>query len=255
MTPVSGVPLVEVCVEGIDAVAVAQEHGADRVELCASLSEGGVTPSLGTVRAAVAVARIPVHVIVRPRGGDFLYSGAEFLTMLEDVRLIRETGAQGVVSGCLTPEGAVDLERTRALIAAARPLSVTFHRAFDLTPDPFRALEDLIACGVDRVLTSGQQRTAVLGADLLGALLKRAEGRIVILGCGGLRPDSVGTVLRRVPLLEIHFSALRPVGSRTETQCGQGERLSFGTHEEEARLVTSGEQVAATIAAARQAAP
>ncbi len=244
-------PLIEVCIEGIDAVQTAQEHGADRIELCASLSEGGVTPSLGTVRAAVAVASVPVHVIVRPRGGDFLYSEAEFLTMLEDVRLIREAGAQGVVTGCLTPEGRVDLARTRALVEAARPLSVTFHRAFDLAADPLQALEDLIACGVDRVLTSGQRPTAVLGVDLLRTLLLRAADRIIVLGCGGLRPDSVGEVLRQVPLREIHFSALQPVESAVVVR---GEPLNFGTQGEQRRLMTSGAQVAATVAAARQAA-
>jgi len=239
-----------VCVEGVDGVRTAQDHGADRVELCAALSEGGLTPSLGTIRTAVSVASVPVHVIVRPRGGDFLYSEAEFQTMLEDVRLLREAGAQGVVTGCLTPEGAVDLARTRALVDAARPLSVTFHRAFDLTADPVQALEDLVACGVDRVLTSGQRPTAVLGADLLAALLRQAADRIIVLGCGGLRPGSVGEVLRQVPLREIHFSALQPVESAAVER---GEPLNFGTQGEQRRLVTSGEQVSATVAAARQA--
>lgn len=238
-------PVIEVCVESIAAVQAAQEGGADRVELCAGLSEGGLTPSLGTVRGALAVASVPVHVIVRPRGGDFVYSDSEFTSMLDDVRMLREVGVQGVVIGCLTPAGLIDVPRTEALVAQAGPLSVTFHRAFDLTADPTQALEHLVGCGIDRVLTSGQQVTALEGVPLLQLLLEQANNRITILGCGRIRPDSVADLLRQVSLTEIHFSAQRPVPD------AMAARLHFGKSEEHGRLVTSAAQVAETVLAAR----
>lgn len=247
MTPAHGL-VIEVCVEGIDAVQAAQDGGADRVELCAGLSEGGLTPSLGTVRGALAVARVPVHVIVRPRGGDFVYSDSEFASMLADVQVLKEAGVQGVVFGCLTPEAAVDVPRTQALVAQAGPMSVTFHRAFDLAADPAQALEQLIRCGIDRVLTSGQQVTALEGVSLLQSLLEQARGRIVILGCGRIRPDSVAELLKQVSLSEIHFSAQRLVTNRMAAQRSQ---IRFGGDENSGQLVTSTEQVAATIMAAQ----
>ena len=158
---------IEICVEGVDGLVAAQEAGADRVELCASLLEGGLTPSLGVVREALRVATIPFHVIIRPRGGDFLYSELEFGAMVEDVKAMRELGVAGVVIGCLTADGRIDADRTKALVEAARPMKVTCHRAFDMTVDYREALETLIACGVDRVLTSGQRDTAIEGIDIL----------------------------------------------------------------------------------------
>jgi copper homeostasis protein len=150
-------PLIEICVEGLDGFLAAQEGGADRVELCASLIEGGLTPSVGTILEVKARARIPFHVIIRPRGGDFLYSDTEFASMLADVKALRELGVPGIVIGCLTPDGRIDEDRTAQLVRAARPMKVTCHRAFDMTRDPEEALEALIRCGVDRVLTSGQR--------------------------------------------------------------------------------------------------
>ncbi|HEY5817259.1 MAG TPA: copper homeostasis protein CutC, partial [Mesorhizobium sp.] len=150
----SKTPVIEICVEGIDGLIAAQEAGADRVELCASLLEGGLTPSLGTVRVALGRATIPFHVIVRPRGGDFLYSDAEFASMVQDVNALREIGVAGVVVGCLTADGAIDEGRMRTLVDAAGPLNVTCHRAFDMTNDPLAALEALIRSGCNRVLTS-----------------------------------------------------------------------------------------------------
>src|SRR5262245_24749798 len=172
-------PLIEVCVEGIDGLLAAQAAGADRVELCASLLEGGITPSFGTVREAMRLATIPFHVIVRPRGGDFLYSEAEFASMLADVAELRRLGVAGVVVGCLTADGEIDEPRMRGLVEAAGPLNVTCHRAFDMTRDPGAALEALVRAGVGRVLSSGQRDTAIDGIDLLAALVKQAAGRIV----------------------------------------------------------------------------
>ena len=244
-------PLVEICVEGIDGLVAAQAGGADRVELCAALVEGGITPSLGTVRAALAIATVPFFVMVRPRGGDFLYSDREYASILDDVASLRDLGVAGVVVGCLTPDGRIDEQRMSALVDAAGPLAVTCHRAFDMTRDPEEALEALIRCGVDRVLTSGQRDTAVEGADLLARLVERAGDRIVILGCGALDPGNVGPVLRRTGLKEIHFVALRDTASGMtyrNPQVGMGG----GDLDREYRIiVTDPDLVARTIAAAR----
>jgi len=244
-------PLIELCVEGIDGAVAAAEAGADRVELCASLVEGGITPSLGTVRAAVAAAGVPVMVMVRPRGGDFLYSAREFASMLDDVASLRTTGAAGVVFGCLTADGAIDEARTRALVDAARPLSVTVHRAFDMTADAAVALEALIRCGVDRVLTSGQRPTGLEGAGLLAQLVRQAAGRIVILGCGDLRADSIARVRREAGLSELHFSAPATVPSAMRYR---NPALAMGGSDpdrEYRHTVTDPARVRAMIAAAR----
>lgn len=204
---------IEVCVEGIDGLLAAEAAGADRVELCASLVEGGITPSVGTVRAALSQARIPFHVIVRPRGGDFLYSDREFETMLGDVAALREQGVAGVVVGCLTPDGRIDEARMTALVAGAGPLSVTCHRAFDMTRDIGEAIEALVRCGVDRVLTSGQRDTAREGLPSLRATVEAAAGRIVVMVCGGLDETNIVAVLRDSGAPEVHFAALTTVPS------------------------------------------
>ncbi|WP_274628588.1 copper homeostasis protein CutC [Arvimicrobium flavum] len=246
-------PLVEICVEGIDGLVAAQEGGADRVELCASLLEGGITPSIGTIRGALAVATIPFHVIIRPRGGDFLYSEAEFLSMVADVEACRQLGVAGVVIGCLAADGTVDEPRMRALVEAAGPLAVTCHRAFDMTRDPIEALEALVRCGVGRVLTSGQRDTAMEGADLLAELVRRAAGRIAIMGCGGLRPENVAQLLERTGLPEIHFAAPRELPSAMTYRNAQVGMGGTELDREYRNTVTDRELVAATIAAARRA--
>lgn len=178
-------PLIEICLEDVKSVLAAQEGGADRVELCSDLFEGGLTPSLGTVLTAKKLAKIPINCMIRPRGGDFCYSDLEFQAMKEDILAFKQADVNGIVFGILTPEGDVDMERSREVIMLARPLSVTFHRAFDMTRDPYKALEDLIELGVDRVLTSGQEASVPEGADLLADLVKKADGRIIVMpGCG-----------------------------------------------------------------------
>jgi copper homeostasis protein len=244
-------PLIEICVEGIDGLLTAQAAGADRVELCASLIEGGVTPSLGTVRTALDLATIPFHVIVRPRGGDFLYSEAEFRSMLADVEALRDAGVAGVVVGCLKEDGTIDEDRMTALAKAAGPLNVTCHRAFDMTRDPFEALEALVRCGVGRVLTSGQRDTAVEGANLLAALVEKAAGRIIILGCGALAPDTIGTVRRKTGLTEMHFASLKDVPSAMRYRNPKVGMGGSDLDREYRNTVTDGDLVAATIAAAR----
>ncbi|MBI4920884.1 MAG: copper homeostasis protein CutC [Devosia nanyangense] len=206
-------PIVEICVEGIDGLAAAQAAGADRVELCASLLEGGLTPSLGVIRQALAIATIPFHVIIRPRGGDFLYSALEHQTMLDDVRACREAGVAGVVFGCLTADGRIDEARMRELTEAARPMKITCHRSFDMTRDPEEAIEALVRAGVDRVLTSGQRDTALAGIDILRRSHEAARGRIKIMACGGLDETNIAEVLSRSEADELHFAALTTVPS------------------------------------------
>ncbi len=244
-------PLIEICVEGIDGLLAAQEAGADRVELCASLVEGGLTPSFGTVRTALRMAKVPFHVIVRPRGGDFLYSEAEYASMLGDIEALRELGVAGVVVGCLHADGTIDETRMSACVEAAGPLALTCHRAFDMTRDPHEALEALIRCGVGRVLTSGQRDTAVEGAELLAALVRQAAGRMVILGCGALAPDNIAGVQATTGLTEMHFASLTDLPSPMiyrNPHVGMG-----GTDlDREYRLtVTDLETVRRTIAAVR----
>ncbi|MER9054891.1 copper homeostasis protein CutC [Mesorhizobium sp. M0213] len=244
-------PLIEICVEGIDGLLAAQAAGADRVELCASLIEGGVTPSFGTVRTALELATIPFHVIVRPRGGDFLYSEAEYRSMLADVGALADTGVAGVVIGCLNADGTIDEQRMSELVQAAGRLNVTCHRAFDMTRDPTEALETLIRCKVGRVLTSGQRDTALEGADLLADLVRQAGDRIIILGCGGLDPENIGKVRRKTGLSEMHFAALKDVPSAMRYR---NPRVGMGGTDldrEYRNTVTDGAMVAATIAAAR----
>lgn len=244
-------PLIELCVEGIDGFLAAQEAGADRVELCASLVEGGLTPSLATIRAAVKAARIPVHVIIRPRGGDFLYSETEFDTMVEDIRALRAEGVSGVVIGCLTPDGRIDEARTKTLVEAAQPMSVTCHRAFDMTADAGEALEALIRCGVARVLTSGQRDTALEGLDILKIANEQAAGRIVIMGCGALDANNIQTVRDGAGLSELHFAALTTVPSG---MAFRNPHVGMGGTEKDREYevtLTDRDAVRATIAAAK----
>jgi copper homeostasis protein len=251
LTENSRLPLIELCVEGIDGLLAAQAAGADRVELCASLVEGGITPSLGTVRAALELATVPFHVIVRPRGGDFLYSEAEYRSMLADVSALADLGVAGVVVGCLNADGTIYETRMSELVRAAGSLNVTCHRAFDMTRDPTEALEALIRCKVGRVLTSGQRDTALEGADLLAELVRQAGERIIILGCGGLDPDNIAEVLGKTGLREMHFAALADMPSAMRYR---NPRVGMGGSDldrEYRTTVTDKTLVAATIAAAK----
>jgi copper homeostasis protein len=244
-------PLIEICVEGIDGVLAAQEGGADRVELCASLLEGGLTPSLGVVREAQKRAQIPIHVIVRPRGGDFLYSEAEFGSMLADVAALRAMGVAGVVFGCLRADGSIDEQRMKALTTAARPLAVTCHRAFDMTRDPTTAIEALVRAGVDRVLTSGQRDTAMEGIDILKRAKAAARGRIKIMACGALDANNIAEVYRQSGADELHFAAPKVVQSGMSFR-NPNVGMGGTAFEREFELtLTDAEAVRTTIAAVR----
>jgi copper homeostasis protein len=203
----------EICVDSVAGVRAAKAAGAQRVELCADLLEGGITPSRGMIRQARTIAGVGLHVIIRPRGGDFLFGDDEFAIMRADIETAKAERADGVVIGLLTAEGEIDAERTRALIALAQPLSVTFHRAFDVAAEPFRALETLIELCVDRVLTSGQEATALEGLPLIVELMKRAGDRIVIMPGGGITARNIERIVAAARPREIHFAALEPAAS------------------------------------------
>ena len=202
-------PIFEICIDSVAGVKAAVEAGAARVELCAALIEGGLTPSAGMIGRAVAVAdgRLKVHVIIRPRGGDFLYSEDEFAAMRGDIDAAKAAGAAGVVIGLLDSEARIDEARTAALIAAARPLSVTFHRAFDVSRDPFAGLDALIRLGADRLLTSGQEPGVVEGAPLIRRLISHAEGRIVVMPGGDITPRNAARIAADTGAEEFHFAA------------------------------------------------
>ncbi|MEZ5860882.1 MAG: copper homeostasis protein CutC [Geminicoccaceae bacterium] len=200
---------IEICVENTDGLIAAQNAGADRAELCASLMEGGLTPSQGMIECALRIATIPFHVIVRPRGGDFLYSAIELEAMRADVRHLRQLGVAGVVIGCLTPDGAIDEARMKTLVEDAGPLAVTCHRAFDMAADPIEAIEALVRAGVHRVLTSGQRETAEEGIPTLKRIMAAAAGRIGIMACGELNAANIARVRQAVDPDEMHFAAPR----------------------------------------------
>jgi copper homeostasis protein len=244
---------IEICVEGIDGLVAAQEGGADRVELCASLLEGGLTPSIGVVQQALAVATIPFHVIIRPRGGDFLYSELEFASMLDDIKALRDMNVAGVVIGCLTADGRIDESRTKALVEAARPMKVTCHRAFDMTADYREALEALIRCGVDRVLTSGQRDTALEGIDILKDTTRLAAGRIVVMACGALDDGNIAKVRHATEVDEMHFAALKTVKSGMAFRNPHIGMGGTAIEREYEITLTDTEAVRRTIAAAKAA--
>ncbi|NLZ76637.1 MAG: copper homeostasis protein CutC [Spirochaetales bacterium] len=198
-------PKIEICLDSVESIIAAEAGGADRVEFCSDLFEGGLTPSLGMFTVAKRRTAIPINVMIRPRGGDFCYSDPEFEAMKEDVRLFKDAGANALVFGILTPEGRIDKERSRELIALARPLEVTFHRAFDMTPDPFEAIEDLIDLGVDRVLTSGQEATVPEGADLLARLVGEYGDRIVVMPGAGITQRNFEEVHSIIKAREYHL--------------------------------------------------
>jgi copper homeostasis protein len=195
----------------------AEAGGAARVELCAAIPEGGTTPSFGEIRTVQELTpTMDINVIIRPRGGDFLYTSAEVQSMLYDIQMMKDLEVHGVVFGCLTKEGDVDVELLSLLMKVARPLSVTFHRAFDVCRDPFIALEQIIACGCDRILTSGQAPTAVEGIPLIRDLVQRAADRIIIMPGCGVRENNIAQIEAETGANEFHTSARSTIQSRME---------------------------------------
>lgn len=201
----------EIVVYNIESALKAQEGGADRIELCDNPGEGGTTPSFGVIEVVRSNVSLDVFVMIRPRGGDFCYTSWEFYSMKRDIWQCQKLSVDGVVFGILTPEGRIDKKRCKELIDKCRPLKVTCHRAFDMTRDPFEALEDCIEVGFDRILTSGQQTQAVKGVDLIAELIKKANGRIAIMPGSGVNETTVEEIVKKTGAKEIHFSA---IGSR-----------------------------------------
>lgn len=198
----------EVCANGVESCIAAQEGGADRVELCAAIPEGGTTPSYGEIKVARRVLTTTrLHVIIRPRGGDFLYSDLEMERMAADIAVCRDLGVDGVVFGCLRADGTIDIQKNRFLMEQARGMSVTMHRAFDRAINPEQALEDAITLGFDRILTSGQQPKAVQGMELLSRLNKQAAGRIILMAGSGVTEQNICEIHETTGLKEFHFSA------------------------------------------------
>ena len=204
----------EICANSVESCLAAQEGGAHRVELCASMPEGGTTPSIGEVKLARRLLDIKLHVIIRPRGGDFVYSPLELDIMEEDIRAVKEAGADGVVFGCLTPEAELDMPAMKRLVEAAEGMSITFHRAFDYVLRPAEVMDSLIWMGVSRILTSGQQPTAIQGTDLLASLVKQAAGRIIIMPGCGVNESNIRDLAEKTGASEFHFSARENKESR-----------------------------------------
>ena len=235
----------EICANSVASCIAAQEGGADRVELCSGIPEGGTTPSFGMIRKARASIDIALNVIIRPRGGDFLYSVDELEEMIHDIRIAKELGADGLVFGCLTKEGNIDKEAMSKLMEAAKDLPVTFHRAFDHSADPMTALEDIIELGCARILTSGCRPTAMEGSGLLAELVKAAGERIIIMPGCGVNEGNIAEIARLSGAREFHFSAREPVESgmlfRNPDVAMGNEEDPYGT------VRTTAARVAATI--------
>ncbi len=198
---------IEIVVYNIESALKAQEGGADRIELCDNPSEGGTTPSFGTIEAVRQNVNLDVFVMIRPRGGDFCYSNYDFHCMKRDIDQCQKLSTDGVVFGILNADGTLDKKRCKELIDRARPMKVTCHRAFDMTRDPFEALEDCIAVGFDRILTAGHQPVAAKGTVLIAELVKKANGRIAIMPGSGVNEETVEKIVGETGVKEIHFSA------------------------------------------------
>jgi copper homeostasis protein len=205
--------LIEVCLDSVASAMAAERGGAQRVELCNDLLEGGVTPSIGLMEVVRSKISISLHPIVRPRAGDFCYTDKEFDIMCRDVEMAKVAGADGLVLGILDPTGNVDIPRTRQLIELARPLSVTFHRAFDMSADLIRSLEDVCATGADRLLTSGGEQTCVQGVETIAQMVRLARNRITIMAGGGIGVDNAAHIIERTAVTEIHVGLGSPVKS------------------------------------------
>lgn len=241
----------EICANSVESCLAAQEGGADRVELCAGIPEGGTTPSYGEIKLArKLLTKTKLHVIIRPRGGDFLYTPLELERMEEDIRICRELGVDGVVFGCLTEEGEIDREANRRLVELARPISVTFHRAFDRTADPMKALKDIISLGCNRILTSGQQPKAIDGISLLAQLEKKLkeypQPPIQLLAGSGVNEENIRQIFDATGIHEYHFSARVNVVSKMKHYNHEVYMGAKGADESNS-LVTSAEKVRNTI--------
>ena len=235
----------EICANSVASCIAAQEGGANRVELCAGIPEGGTTPSYGMIRSARESISIALNVIIRPRGGDFLYSEEEINEMLYDIKVAKDLGADGLVFGCLMPDGTVDKANMARLMEAAGDTPVTFHRAFDHSSDPMQALEDIIELGCARILTSGCRPTALEGAGLLAKLVEKAGDRLIIMPGCGVKESNIAEIARLSGAREFHFSAREPVESG---MVFRNPEVAMGSEDDPYGTVqTTARRVAATI--------
>ncbi len=246
---------VEVAVDGLSGALAAAAGGAHRLELCSALAEGGLTPSAGLCDAVTNAVDIPVLAMLRPRGGDFLYDDGEFDVVLRDVEHLRRAGAAGFVCGALLPDGDIDRVRVRALVAAASPLPITFHRAFDLCREPFAALHELAALGVRRILTSGQSPSAPAGAAKLRELVALAPAGLTIVAGAGVRSGNAATLVRSTGVREVHLSATEWQPSPMVFRRAGVPMGSPPPIDEYMRRTTSATEVAAVVAALAAAGP
>ena len=226
--------LLEIVASTVDDGIAAESGGADRIELCAAIATGGLTPSLGTLIESKKRVRIPVMAMVRPRAGNFLYSESEFAVMQRDAALLLEHGADGIVFGMLHSDGSVDAKRCGKLVELAGERQTVFHRAFDVVYDPARALEELIDVGFTRVLTSGQRATALEGSDLIRKMVKQADGRIQVLPGAGIREHNVRELIAATGCTQVHMAAFAAKSDAST----DSSHLHFGSHEKtDAELV------------------
>lgn len=242
--------LVEICVDSVESAAAAQRGGAQQVELCSDLVEGGITPSTGLVEQVRRRITINLQVMIRPRGGDFCYTADEFEVMQRDIQIAKQFGADGVSLGVLTKDANIDVERTSTLIETARPLQVTFHRAFDMAADLRGALDDVIQCGVTRILTSGGQQNAEQGLTQIAELVRAANGRIGIMVCGGVRHTNVGRILLETGVRECHANLQSAIQSPMRFR-NEKLRLSTLPGRDHLRTVLDEENVRRLVAAAQ----
>jgi copper homeostasis protein len=237
--------LIEVAAFTPSSALSAAKSGADRIELCSGYAEGGLSPSIGSVAFVREHLNIPIHVMVRPRVGDFVYHPDELQAMEKEILFYKQSGVNGVVLGVLTEQGEINIEAVKRLVNAARPMSVTFHRAFDQCVDPLRALDHLISCGVDRILTSGGKSSVPEGLDMLKQLIAHAGNALTILPGGGISADNVQQIITQLGVKEIHLSGKRWVQSpmrhsaSTVSLCSPGEVYDFQWYECDATSINA----------------
>ncbi|HOK60059.1 copper homeostasis protein CutC [Tenuifilum sp.] len=239
----------EVCANSVESAINAQKGGANRIELCENLYVGGTTPSFGCIAETLNQLNIPVHVLIRPRPGDFVYSEMEFRQMLRDIEACKKLGVKGVVSGILRANGTLDKERTKELVWAAKPMTFTFHRAFDIMPEPFKALNEIIECGCNFLLTSGQKNKAVDGLDLIRQLIAEGGNKIALIAGGGINHSNI-LELAQNGVNQFHMSGSEIVARYNTNHTG----LSFVSAllPENTVQQTNAETIASTVAKLKQ---
>ncbi|WP_316835342.1 copper homeostasis protein CutC [Pedobacter nutrimenti] len=241
----------EVCANSVRSALAAQEGGAIRVELCDNLPEGGTTPSYAQILLAKKMLSLQVYPIIRPRGGDFLYNDLEFELMKEDIQVCKSLNCDGVVIGILNTDGSIDKERCKVLVDLAKPLPVTFHRAFDMSNDLEKALEDVIETGCERILTSGGESSALKGVETLAKLIKKAAGRIRIMPGAGISETNIEEIIQKTGATEFHASARTAVASKMNFK---NEQATMGSSSDEySYLLTNSETVKNMILEANKA--